>query len=94
MDEQIIKELKELNTTVGNINTKVEVQNQRMVDFLSRYANDQVQNKAEHLEIKTKQDQTNGRVKSLEKWKWSLAGGLAVIVVLLGWLFNFVKAII
>ena len=91
MEDQTLKELKELNCTVGEIKTDVRVQNQQIVDFFKQYANDQRQNEKDHNFIIQKQDKTNGRVKFLEKAIWTLFGGLTALGFLLGWLFDFVK---
>ena len=35
-----------------------------------------------HLALKERADKTNGRVRSLEKWRWAMGGGLAVVAVM------------
>ena len=39
--------------------------------------------KNEFKEVKERQDKTNGRVMDLERWRWGLAGGMAVITMLI-----------
>jgi hypothetical protein len=31
-------------------------------------------------------NKTNGRVSSLERWRYLISGGLAVVIVIMGWL--------
>ena len=38
--------------------------------------------KSRLIEIKERVDRTNGRVKSLEKWRWGLSGAISVLVFL------------
>ena len=46
------------------------------------------ENKEEHEKIMEKQDYTNGKVKSLQIWKATMAGALIVISIISGYIIN------
>jgi len=78
------QDFKELTKIVYEIDKKMGIMIQRNDDFC-------IQNAKEHKDMNDTLRQHNGRLGKMEKWKWGIAGGLTVIALLLGWLWDVVK---
>lgn len=86
-----MEDLKELTKAVYEIDKKMAILIQKNEDYI-------LANSQEHRAICQNQDDMhitlkdhNGRLKKLEKWKYGISGGLAVILFLLGWMWDYIK---
>jgi len=82
-----MEEFSEVKKLVHSIDKNLATAIQKLDDFSS-------QNNKEHEGIMTRQDKTNGRVRGLEKWRWGITGGLVVVITLLGWMFQTIRAVL
>lgn len=93
--EQQFKEFKDctekLINAVHEIDKKLAVSIQQTEDFFKNNTNEH------HTLTASVKDNTillgehNGRLRKLEKWKWAFTGGLAVVVFLIGWIWDIIK---
>jgi len=72
--KQAVVDLSVVVERLDNVKEKIECNHQ--------------ENKEEHEKIMEKQDYTNGKVKSLQIWKATMAGALIVISIISGYIIN------
>jgi len=72
--KQAITDLSVVVERLDNVKDKIETNHQ--------------ENKEEHEKIMKKQDYTNGKVRSLQIWKATMAGALIIISVISGYIIS------
>lgn len=58
---------------------------ERMENLLEKITEQHVENKEAHQALATRLDYTNGKVRSLQIWKGTILGGMAVISLIFGY---------
>lgn len=95
MANETQKDVDNLTRDINNLTKSVVALDKSMSVFLQKSEDFFLKNKDEHDSIiksidgnTTTLKDHNGRLRKLEKWKYGLAGGLTVVVILIGWIFN------
>ena len=79
------QDFRDLTKIVSEIDKKMGILIQKNEDFY-------LMNSLEHKQMNDTIVKHNGRLSKLEKWKWMFTGGFAVILFLLGWIWDVVRS--